>query len=123
MTTTIPPNPKQLEASARRALDALASLILNTPNASAEALGAQYELRQALREVTPAVAADRIWQIQVQRGNGSWIDHSPATIDGSEAHADFEETVASSGHLWSYRLVCSVRTHSIDAQHDRPEGV
>jgi hypothetical protein len=76
---------------------------------------------EQLREVTP-LSTDRIWQVQVQRRNGSWIDHSPATIHGSEAQADYEEAVASSGHLWSYRLVCSDRTHTIAAQHDRPEG-
>lgn len=76
---------------------------------------------QQLCEATPALSTDRTWQIQFQRRNGSWVDHSPATIHGSEAQAEYEQTVASTGHLWSYRLVCSDRTHTIAAQHNRPE--
>lgn len=115
------PDASRLEAAARRALDSLAAFILDTSDPGVEALGAQYELRHALLLDTPPIPTDRVWQVQVQRRNGSWIDHSPATSDGRQAHADYEDTIASSGHLWSYRLVCSVRAHTIEAQHDRPE--
>ena len=77
---------------------------------------------EQLREATPILSTDRIWQVQVQRRNGSWVDHTPATIHGSEAQAEYEQAVASTGHLWSYRLVCSDRTHTVTAQHNRPEG-
>jgi hypothetical protein len=83
--------------------------------------GDQAAETEQLRQVAPALSTDRIWQVQVQRRNGSWIDHSPPTINGSEAMADYEKTVASTGHLWSYRLICTDRTHTITAQHNRPE--
>jgi hypothetical protein len=112
---------QQLEASARRALDALAMLILNNPDPGTEALGAQYELRQALFGQPSEFPAIRVWQIQAQRRDGSWNNYSAPIVDEAEAHGDYAETIANSGQRRAFRLVSSVTTQTVEAQH--PEAV
>jgi hypothetical protein len=113
---------QQLEASARRALDALAMLILNNPDPGTEALGAQYELRQALFGQPSEFPAIRVWQIQAQRRDGSWNNYSAPIVDGAEAHGDYAETIANSGQRRAFRLVSSVTTQTVEAQHSETQA-
>lgn len=115
------PDTQQLEASARRALDALAMLILDNPDPGTEALGAQYELRQALFGQPSEFPAIRVWQIQAQRRDGSWNNYSAPIVDEAEAHGDYAETVANSGQHRAFRLVSSVTTQTVEAQHPEAE--
>lgn len=105
----------RLEAAARRALDSLAALILNNPDPGVEALGAQYELRQALHGTTPEIPTLRVWQIDAQRASGQWTRWS-AAIDGDDARTDYAHTVAEYGQKRAHRLVCATTTHVIEAQ-------
>jgi hypothetical protein len=111
-----------LEASARRALDALATLILNTPDPSTEALAAQYELRQALGIDRPEHPPVRVWQILTTRRNGSWSSWSAPIVDESEAHGDYAQTVAEYGTKRAFRLVSSLTTQTIEAEHTPEEA-
>jgi hypothetical protein len=114
------PDHARLEAAARRALDVLGHFILDSPDPGAEALGAQYELRQLLLGAAPEIPTVRVWQIEARRASGAWTPWSGATVDGPDAHADYAETVAEYGHLRPYRVVCATTTHGIEAQH-QPE--
>lgn len=107
----------QLEAAARRALNALSTLILNHPDPGTEAHAAQYELRQTLSGKTPEIPTLRVWQIEAQRRDGTWTRYSAPNVDGADTHADFAETIASSGKTRPFRLVSAVTTHSVDALH------
>jgi hypothetical protein len=111
-----------LEASARRALDALATLILNTPNPSTEALAAQYELRQALGIDRPEHPAVRVWQILTPRRDGSWSSWSAPIVDEAEAHGDYERTVTEYGSKRAFRLVSSLTTQTVEAEHQPATG-
>lgn len=111
------PEPNQLEASARRALDALAALILNHPAPGTEAHAAQYELRQALAARAKDLEALRVWQIEAQRRNGTWTQWSATHLDGSEARADYEESITTAGKTQAFRLVSTLTTHTVDAIH------
>jgi hypothetical protein len=111
-----------LEASARRALDALATLILNTPNPSTEALAAQYELRQALGIDRPEHPPVRVRQILTPRRDGSWSSWSAPIVDEAEAHGDYAQTVAASGSKRGFRLVSSLTTQTVEAEHQPATG-
>lgn len=117
MTHQDTPDPHQLEAAARRALDALATLILNHPDPGTEAHAAQYELRQALTGHTPQIPTIRVWQIEAQRRGGTWTRWSAPHVDGRDAHADFADTIATAGKARSFRIVSAVTTHTVDALH------
>lgn len=110
----------RLEAAARRALQALSDLILDNPDPGIEALGAQYELRQALIGEAPEIPTERAWRIESQRRNGMWTTWLAATTDADDARADYAETVAQNGQKRAHRLVCDTTTHVIEA-HDEPE--
>lgn len=112
-------NHQRLEAAARRALDALAALILDNPDPDpdAEALGAQYELRQALASTVPEIPTERVWQIEAQRASGMWTPWSAVTFDRVDARTDYAETVAQHGQKRAHRLVCAVTTRVIEQQH------
>lgn len=111
------PGTGRLEAAARRALDSLAALILDTSDPGVEALGAQYELRQALHLDTPPIPTRRDWYLETRRRDGSWSRYS-AVMDRSDlAERDYTETVASYGDKRSYRLVCATTTHAVTAEH------
>ncbi|MER5750665.1 hypothetical protein [Streptomyces sp. NPDC002088] len=112
--------PNHLEAAARRALQALGDLILDSSDPGVEALGAQYELRQALLGTAPEIPTQRVWQIESRRASGMWTSWSAATTDGDDARADYAETVAQYGERRAHRLVCAITTHVIEAQH-QPE--
>ena len=75
----------RLEAAARRALDVLGYLILDHPDPGTDALGAQYELRQALLGAAPEIPTCRTWQIEGRRASGAWTPWSGATVDGADA--------------------------------------
>lgn len=108
----------QLEAAARRALDNLAAFILNSPDPSTEALGAQHELRQALLNATPDIPTTRVWTIESLRYENVWTRWSaPYEEFSQDAHRDYAETVAEWGHKRPFRLVCATTTHVIEAQH------
>lgn len=110
--------PERLEAAARRALDSLAALILDTPNPGVEALGAQYELRQALLGETPEIPTTRTWTIETPRYGDVWTRWSAPHEELSEdAHRDYADAVAEFGHKRAFRLVCATTTHGIEAQH------
>lgn len=113
---TTQPEPARLEAAARRALQALSDLILDNPDPGVEALGAQYELRQALLGEAPEIPTERAWRIESRRRNGMWTTWLAATVDADDARADYAETVAQHGQKRAHRLVCSVTTHTVDAQ-------
>lgn len=117
---TNPPTDQQhvarLQAAARRALDSLAALILDNPDPGIEALGAQYELRQALHGTAPEIPTERVWQVEAQRASGAWTPWSAATIDGDDARADYADTVAHNGEKRAHRLVCATTTHIVEAQ-------
>ena len=66
----------RLEAAARRALDSLAALILDNPDPGIEALGAQYELRQALLGAVPEIPTTRVWTIETTRHGQVWAHWS-----------------------------------------------
>lgn len=110
-------NHQRLEAAARRALDSLAALILDNPDPDAEALGAQYELRQALAGERPKIPTERVWQIEAQRASGMWTPWSAVTFDRVDARTDYAETVAQHGQKRAHRLVCAVTTRVIEQQH------
>lgn len=111
------PDTSRLEAAARRALDSLADFILDTSDPGVEALGAQYELRQALHLETPPIPTNRDWYLETQRRDGSWSRYS-AVMDRSDlAERDYTETVASYGDKRSYRLVCATTTYAVTAEH------
>lgn len=119
--TTDQPDPARLEAAARRALDVLSHFILDSPDPGVEALGAQYELRQALIGDAPEIPTERVWQTECQRASGAWTPWSAATVDGDDARADYAETVAENGDKRAHRLVCAITTHVVEARHE-PEG-
>ena len=112
----------RLEAAARRALDALGDLILNSPDPGTEALGAQFELRQALLDAIPEIPTTRTWTIQARRRYDSgdiWTRWSAPYEELSEdAHKDYAETVAEWGHQRAFRVVCATTTRVIEAQHE-----
>ncbi|MET8080064.1 hypothetical protein [Streptomyces sp. NPDC005303] len=111
----------RLEAAARRALDALGDLILNSPDPGTEALGAQYELRQTLLGVIPEIPTTRTWTIEARRryDRGDVWTRWSAPYDelSGDAHKDYAETVAEWGHKQAFRIVCATTTHVIEAQH------
>lgn len=118
---TTPPTEQQLaarlEAAARRALDSLAALILDSPDPGVEALGAQYELRQVLAGEVPEIPTVRQWQIECQRASGAWTPYRARNEDEADVHADYAGTVAEYGRLRAYRLVCATTTHGVEAHH------
>lgn len=116
--TSTPADVTRLEAAARRALEALADLILDSPDPGVEALGAQYELRQLLFGLPLELPVARFWQIECRRRNGAWTSYSAPTEDEADAHKDFAETVAEHGHRWAYRLVCTTTTRLVEARHE-----
>ncbi|MET7438378.1 hypothetical protein ACFYQQ_01025 [Streptomyces sp. NPDC005496] len=109
-----------LQAAAQRALEALGDLILNSRDPGVEALGAQYELRQALLGTTPEIPTRREWQIQSLRHSGIWTGWSVPTDDAEHARRDYAETVATHGQQRAHRLICGTTTHVIEA-HDEPD--
>lgn len=124
---TSKPDMSRVEAAARRALDSLGGLILNTPDPGVEALGAQFELRQALLDAIPEIPTTRTWTIEARRRNARgdiWTRwNAPYDELSEDAHKDYAETVAEWGHQRAFRIVCATTTHVIEAQHEPDEEV
>lgn len=125
VASTGPVSTNRLEAAAQRALDSLGDLILNTPNPGVEALGAQFELRQALLDAIPEIPTTRTWTIEARRQHNSgniWTRwNAPYDELSEDAHKDYAGTVAEWGHKRAFRIVCATTTHVIEAQHEPNE--
>lgn len=108
---------ERLAAAARRALEALVDLICNTRDPGVEALGAQFELRQALIGHAPVKPDQREWTIEVQWRDGTWRRSGIAYDDHAEAQEEFDEAAAGRAGRRPLRLVWATTTWGIEATH------